>query len=220
MNAACDISFVVKICGITNEQDAQLAIEAGANALGFNFYAGSPRYVTAARAREIIQAVKNPFLKVGVFVNATQAQLTKAAQEVPLDVVQLHGNDCPAQLSSSYRVWRSVIAEDATWSKYASAEAENGETWNVEAYVLDTPTPHFGGSGKSFDWSLAAAFGRRKIIAGGLDGTNVADAIRIAQPWGVDACSRLELKPGKKDGERMRDFVHAALAARPQGASQ
>lgn len=206
MNAARDISFVIKICGITNEEDAQVAIEAGANALGFNFYAGSPRYITPARAHQIAAALERPFLRVGVFVNATEAQLTTAAREVPLDVLQLHGDNCPAQLSSAYRMWRSIIAGDVTSSEYARAEA----------YVLDSPGPLFGGSGKCFDWALAATFVYRKIIAGGLDATNVADAIRTTKPWGVDACSRLESSPGKKDSRRVRDFVHAALAARPQ----
>jgi phosphoribosylanthranilate isomerase len=211
MNTLCDISFVIKICGITNEEDAQLAVEAGANALGFNFYQGSPRYVTPARAREIIQAVETPFLKVGVFVNPTEAQLANAAAQVPLDVIQLHGENCPAQLSGSYRIWRSIIADGTTDWGSACAEAKS-----AEAYVFDTPSPQFGGSGNCFDWSLAAPFAYRKIIAGGLDATNVADAIRRAQPWGVDACSRLEARPGKKNGQRVRDFIKAALAARPQ----
>jgi phosphoribosylanthranilate isomerase len=216
MNATRDISFVIKICGVTNEEDAQLAIEAGANALGFNFYRGSPRYITPARAREIVQVVQTPFWKVGVFVNATETELAKAAAQVPLDVVQLHGDNCPADFSGSYRIWRSIGANDATNWKNACAKAESAETRSVEAYVLDTPSSHFGGSGKCFDWSLAAAFAYRKIIAGGLDATNVADAIRTAQPWGVDACSLLETNPGKKDGQRVRDFVHAALATRPK----
>jgi phosphoribosylanthranilate isomerase len=211
MNAPRDISFVIKICGVTNEEDAQLAVEAGANALGFNFYRRSPRYVTPARAREIVQAVQTPFWKVGVFVNATETELAKAAAQVPLDIVQLHGGNCPAHALAPYRIWRSIGANDATNWENASAEARG-----VEAYVLDTPSSHFGGSGKCFDWSLAAAFAYRKIIAGGLDATNVANAIRTAQPWGVDACSRLETSPGKKDGQRVRDFVHAALATRPK----
>lgn len=206
MNAADDISFVIKICGITNAEDARLAIEAGANALGFNFYRGSPRYVTPARAREIVQAVQTPFLKVGVFVNATEAQLVTVAGQVPLDVVQLHGDNCPAQLAISHRIWRSIVPEESASSQYEDAEA----------YILDAPTPHFGGSGECFDWSIAAAFAYRKIIAGGLDATNVADAIQTARPWGVDACSRLESSPGKKDSQRVRDFVNAALAARPE----
>ncbi|MGI8961971.1 MAG: phosphoribosylanthranilate isomerase [Bryobacteraceae bacterium] len=212
MNAAHDISFVIKICGITNEEDAKLAIEAGANALGFNFYSGSPRYIKPARAREIVQAVQTPFLKVGVFVSATEEQLANAAAQVPLDVLQLHGDNCSTRFPRSYRVWKSIVAEDAA----ADTKAGTAMAGIVEAYVLDAPSPHFGGSGKSFDWSLAASFAYRKIIAGGLDSTNVADAIRTAQPWGVDACSRLEASPGKKDGQRIRDFVNAVIAARPQ----
>jgi phosphoribosylanthranilate isomerase len=216
MNTVREIPFVVKVCGITNEEDAQLAVEAGANALGFNFYRGSPRYITPARAREIIQTVQAPFLKVGVFVNPTEAQLAKAAAQIPLDVIQLHGDNCPAEFSGSYRIWRSITAGDVTSLDNACAKAGGGEARSAEAYVFDTPSPEFGGSGKCFDWSLAAAFAYRKIIAGGLDATNVADAIRTAQPWGVDACSRLEASPGKKDGQRVRDFVNAALAARPE----
>jgi phosphoribosylanthranilate isomerase len=210
MTAAPDVSFVIKICGITNEEDARVAIEAGANALGFNFYAGSPRYITPARAHEIVAAVQKPFLRVGVFVNASEAQRANAVREVPLDILQLHGENCPAQVSSSYRMWRSITID--------SADSTNRDLTSVsaEAFIFDTPNPHFGGSGKCFDWSLAAAFAYRKIIAGGLDATNVADAIRATNPWGVDACSRLESSPGKKDSRRVRDFVQAALAARPR----
>ncbi len=87
------------------------------------------------------------------------------------------------------------------------------EDATAEAYLLDTPSRDFGGSGQSFDWNLAAGRPYRVILAGGLDASNVAEAIRIAQPWGVDACSRLESSPGKKDAQRVRDFVQAALAA-------
>jgi phosphoribosylanthranilate isomerase len=82
-----------------------------------------------------------------------------------------------------------------------------------EAYLLDTPTPRFGGSGRTFDWSLAAGFGHRAIVAGGLDASNVAEAIQTAHPWGVDACSRLESSPGKKDPQRVREFIRAAQIA-------
>src|SRR5205814_1659310 len=140
----------------------------------------------------------------------------KAVREVPLDVLQLHGDNCPAQLSSSYRMWRSIIAGDVNSSEYTNAEVHPAEAYCAEAYVFDTPSPQFGGSGKCFDWSLAERFAYRKIIAGGLDATNVADAIRATKPWGVDACSRLESSPGKKDSERVRQFVYAALAARTQ----
>jgi phosphoribosylanthranilate isomerase len=209
MSSAENLAFVVKVCGITNEADAQMAVEAGANALGFNFYTESPRYITPDHARRIIRTVKGPFLRVGVFVNATEGELASAVDQSGLDIVQLHGNRCPSQLPSSYRVWRSIVVAEKTVSRLAEAEA----------YVLDTPSLRFGGSGRSFDWSLAAAFPHRKIIAGGLDGTNVGDAIRIALPWGVDACSRLESTPGRKDRNRVRDFIRQALIALPKGVS-
>jgi phosphoribosylanthranilate isomerase len=196
-------SFIVKICGITNEDDARAAIDAGANALGFNFYRRSPRCITPQRAREIAASVPGDYLKVGVFVNATEPELLQAAAEVPLDILQLHGDRCALPLATSLRIWRAIAATSALPTANAA----------IEAYLLDTPTPRHGGSGKSFDWNLAARFPHRVIIAGGLDATNIADAIRIASPWGVDACSRLESSPGKKDAQRVRDFVRAALSA-------
>jgi phosphoribosylanthranilate isomerase len=211
MSTASEIPFIVKICGITNEQDAAMAVEAGANALGFNFYPGSPRYITLDRACEIVRATDKPFLRVGVFVNPSEAQLAEAAQQVALDVVQLHGNTCPVWFSNVCRVWKSIVVTGAALSEYTG-----NETGSVDAYVLDTPTPEFGGSGRSFNWSLAAQFAYRKIIAGGLDPTNVAEAIQITSPWGVDACSRLESGPGRKNAHRVREFVRAALVARSQ----
>lgn len=186
--------FIIKICGITNEEDARVAVEAGANALGFNFYPGSPRYIPPEQAREIIETVSGASLKVGVFVNSTD----EIAAEVPLDVLQLHGS-CAGY--PSRRTWRAIRPGDCPQDSGA------------EAYLMDTGGEQFGGSGKTFDWNVAAGMPFRVIIAGGLDHTNVGEAIRIAQPWGVDACSRLESSPGKKDPRRVRDFVKAALAA-------
>lgn len=195
--------FIVKICGITNEEDARVAIHAGANALGFNFYRKSPRYLTPAGAREIVTALEGDYLKVGVFVNATEQELLETAAEVPLDVLQLHGHRCEIPLSSSCRIWRAIAATDPS-------PAQND---SIEAWLLDSDSPQYGGSGKSFDWTLAARFPHRVVIAGGLDASNVADAIRIASPSGVDACSRLEASPGKKDPLRVREFIHAAFTA-------
>lgn len=192
--------FIVKICGITNEVDAGIAVENGANALGFNFWQRSPRYIPPKRAGEIAEAVPGEYLKVGVFVNASLAELREIAAQVRLDVVQLHGK---CALSSSHRVWRAMAVTDP-------APAPSPE---VEAWLLDAPTPQYGGSGKTFDWSLAAGFPHRAIVAGGLEESNVAEAVRIASPWGVDACSRLESTPGKKNPQRVRDFLRAALAA-------
>ncbi|MBV8896995.1 MAG: phosphoribosylanthranilate isomerase [Acidobacteriaceae bacterium] len=189
-----DLPFIIKICGITNEEDARAAVEAGANALGFNFYEKSPRYVTVARAREIIDSVPGDYLKVGIFVDPAVDELNAA----PADVVQLYGE------------WRPEFAGLTVWK--ATTPKETQRFCPAEAYVMDTPSPAFGGSGEMFDWTLAR--GRnRVIIAGGLDGSNVAAAIATAKPWGVDACSRLESRPGKKDERKVAEFVSTARQA-------
>jgi phosphoribosylanthranilate isomerase len=201
--AAAELPFVVKVCGITTENDLETCIEAGAHAIGFNFYFKSPRFLSAARARQIAKSVSGPYIKVGVFVNPREEELLQTASLVPLDVLQLHGERWPKHLASSFCVWRGGSA---------GMSREELDP-NVEAWLLDTPTPKYGGSGETFDWSLAADFPRRAIVAGGLDASNVASAIEMAHPWGVDACSRLETKPGEKDPARMKLFVEAALAA-------
>jgi len=202
--------MIVKICGITNQADARAAVDAGANALGFNFWPKSPRFITPRRAREIVSVVPGDYLKVGIFVNACEPELLETAAQVPLDVLQLHGHRSALPHSSSLRIWRAVTATQAPPAAHAG----------IEAYLLDAPAPHHGGSGNTFDWSLAARFPHRFIIAGGLDATNVAAAIRAASPWGVDACSRLESSPGKKDAQQVRDFIRAALVAARQEVTQ
>jgi phosphoribosylanthranilate isomerase len=199
MKSASEIDFLVKICGITDEEDGRVALESGANALGFNFYPKSPRYLTFDRARELTDALRDDYLRVGVFVNPTEDELSEALSVVRLDVIQLHGKHCaPPPLGT--RVWRSLVLPSPV-----------SPDQTTEAFLLDSPTLQYGGSGKTFDWSLAAAFPHRAILAGGLDAANVADAIRAARPWGVDACSRLESKPGRKDVSRVRAFVQTAL---------
>lgn len=199
MKTVTEPPFVIKICGITNEEDARVAVEAGANALGFNFYKKSPRYITVECAREIIDAVPGDYLSVGVYVNP-QVEAARAILTRPPDVLQLHGDD-PGKFSGM-RVWRAISPGDDD-SSYPGAEA----------YLIDTPTRAFGGSGKVFDWTLATRKPYRVLLAGGLDGSNVAEAIATAKPWGVDACSRLELRPGKKDARKIAEFVSAAREA-------
>jgi phosphoribosylanthranilate isomerase len=196
-------SFIVKVCGITCEEDARVAVEAGANALGFNFYTKSPRYVEPERAAQITERVTGDYLKVGVFVVERAFSLPRwLSSERLLDVLQLHGHMNGFSAPPDYRIWRAITAG-------SELPPENA----FEALLLDSFTHHYGGSGKSFDWTLAKQVPHRILIAGGLDASNVAEAVRIARPWGVDACSRLESKPGKKDPTRVREFVRAALAA-------
>jgi phosphoribosylanthranilate isomerase len=199
MRSGSPIDFLVKICGITEEEDGRVALDAGANALGFNFYGPSPRHLTFDRARQLTESLDGEYLRVGVFVNPTESDLNEAISAMRLDVIQLHGRHCAAP-PPGVRVWRSLVLP---------AAVPDEET--AEAFLLDSPSPQFGGSGHTFDWSLAAAFPHRAILAGGLEPSNIAEAIRAARPWGVDACSRLESKPGRKDASRVRDFVEAAL---------
>ncbi|HEY7304824.1 MAG TPA: phosphoribosylanthranilate isomerase [Bryobacteraceae bacterium] len=191
-------SFIVKVCGITCEEDARVAVEAGANALGFNFYPKSPRYVTPEHAAQIIERVPGEYLRVGVFVGRTGI----LAHKTKLDVLQLYGEIDSIDVPREYRIWRALAA--------SAAVRPDGE---FEALLLDSFTPQHGGSGRPFDWTLAKDLPHRIIIAGGLDAANVAQAVETARPWGVDACSKLESAPGKKDPKRVGDFVRAALAA-------
>ncbi|HZS56816.1 MAG TPA: phosphoribosylanthranilate isomerase [Bryobacteraceae bacterium] len=194
MSRASDLPFIIKVCGITNEEDAHTAIEAGANALGFNFYEKSPRYVTVSHARKIIEAVPGDYLKVGIFVNPALEEITAAS----LDIVQLYGE------------WQAEFEGLTVWKAITPNETER--FCGAEAYLMDAPSSAFGGSGKMFNWMLAR--GRHGvIIAGGLDASNVAEAIATAKPWGVDACSRLESRPGKKEARKVQDFVSAAREA-------
>ncbi len=194
------MTFIIKICGITNENDALTAVEAGANALGFNFYSKSPRFISLETARRIAFRLPDGVLKVGVFVEPSEEELKLAIDHVPLDVVQLHGKHVP---SVAHRTWRALPA----------AQASPGESLVAEAILLDAQTSQHGGSGQTFDWKLATRFWQPVILAGGLDSTNVAEAIEIARPSGVDACSRLESIPGTKDPTRVRSFVRAAKLA-------
>lgn len=194
-----DLPFVIKVCGITCVEDARAALDAGANALGFNFYGKSPRFISAEAAAQITRTIEGIYLRVGVFVNASAREMRSIAEIVPLDVFQLHG-ECEVP---SGRVWRSIAGE------CAGVQRED----NAEAYLLDADTPQYGGSGRTFNWASALGFPHRAIVAGGLDGSNVAEAIAALRPWGVDACSRLESVPGKKDASRVREFVKAAQAA-------
>jgi phosphoribosylanthranilate isomerase len=182
--------MMIKVCGITRREDAMAAADAEASALGFIFYRESPRYVTPERAAELGAAL--PMWKVGVFVDETAASIKAVMRAANLDVAQIYGGQAP----SDARVWRAFRM---------TSELGTPSPEGAEAILLDGPT-----SGASFDWKLARTAVDRIIVAGGLDASNVAEAIRIARPWGVDASSRLETAPGVKDHEKIRAFVKAA----------
>jgi phosphoribosylanthranilate isomerase len=188
---------MVKVCGITNREDALAAVEAGATALGFNFYPGSPRFITPEAAAEIDGGVT----RVGVFVDEPRARVAEIARTARLDVVQLHGQETPADYPERIAVWKAVRVRDGfDWSEWERCPAD--------ALLLDGPA-----SGEIFDWRLASRTARRVILAGGLSAANVRDAIALARPWGVDACSRIECAPGRKDHVKMREFIQAARSA-------
>ncbi|MGH9721120.1 MAG: phosphoribosylanthranilate isomerase [Bryobacteraceae bacterium] len=194
--------MMVKVCGITNRDDALAAVDAGVSALGFNFYAKSPRYISREIAAAIANGLPAHVWRVGVFVNEPPEQIAITAQRAALDVAQLHGDENPAAYPAGIRVWKAMRVSSATVDFDVPAEA----------VLLDGPAGEvYGGAGKTFDWSLAAIGGRRIIVSGGLDASNVTSAIRLAKPWGVDACSRIESSPGRKDHQKMRDFIRAAL---------
>jgi phosphoribosylanthranilate isomerase len=197
--------MILKICGITSQDDAAAAIDAGANAIGFNFYPKSPRYISPERAAAISTGAD--VRRVGVFVNESRELLEEMARTARLRVVQLHGDEMPADYPAGLDVWKALrVHSGFDLGLYDHSPAE--------ALVLDGPAGElYGGAGLSFDWRLVGVATRRIILAGGLDASNVAQAIALARPWGVDACSRLESAPGKKDHKKMTEFLQAAKAA-------
>jgi phosphoribosylanthranilate isomerase len=198
--------MMVKVCGITNQADADAA--AGAGALGFNFYRPSPRYVDPESAAAIVTPAG--VLRVGVFVNEPRA--VEIARQARLDVIQLHGDEQAAP--AGFPVWKAFrVTSDFSMDRL---------TFPAEAFLLDAPGELYGGSGHTFDWTRAkgaADWSRAKgadrtiLLAGGLGPDNVQQAIATARPWGVDACSRLELRPGIKDHAKVARFIELALTA-------
>lgn len=188
----------VKICGITNLDDALASIEAGAQALGFIFHAPSPRSITPEQLAPWIAQIPSDIWKVGVFVNEAPARVEALVEALGLDVVQLHGDEPPAQMPRALRIWKAARVTPGF-------DAAQLGGYGVEGFLLDGP-----GQGSPFDWSLAKAPGK-VILAGGLDAANVRQAIAAVKPWGVDASSRLESGPGRKDHRKVADFIEAAL---------
>ena len=198
----------IKICGITNLEDALLAADLGADALGFVFYAKSPRYVTPEAAREIIAQLPPFVAAVGVFVDEEAARVRDLAAKVRLDWVQLHGQESPEYCRHLGRkVIKGVRIQDE--SSIQELEPFQGA---VQALLLDTyKQGQVGGTGEIFDWHLAREARKygRIILAGGLTPDNVAQAIRVAQPQAVDTASGTEAAPGKKDPAKLRAFFKA-----------
>lgn len=195
----------IKICGITNEADAAAAVRAGADALGFIFYTGSPRYVEPGRVAEIVAGLPPFVVPVGVFVNAAVDEVDEICETTGIQVAQLHGDESPGFCSKLDRpVIKALRVRDESWKSDAAAYA-------VGAVLLDTfAEDRYGGTGQIFDWRLVEGSPHRVILSGGLNPRNVADAVRRVGPYAVDTGSGVEREPGRKDHGKIRAFVEAA----------
>src|SRR5919202_1507070 len=200
----------VKVCGITNLEDARVAADAGADAIGLVFAEKSPRKVSVERAREIAAALPQDIMKVGVFVDEEPQEVLRISRQVGLDYAQLHGDEPPEVVAAIRGAGLPVMKAVRVRNVRALAAVERYEAdlllldaWSAEAR---------GGTGERFDWELAKSLiGRDNIVvSGGLGPENVREAIEYFEPYGVDASSSLEERPGKKNGERVRRFVRAA----------
>mgnify|MGYP006303909495 CR=1 FL=1 len=199
----------VKICGITTATDAVMAATAGADAVGFNFWPGSKRYIEPARAMAMRHALPPFTAAVGLFVDSDLGHVKQVAKECHLDYVQLHGHEGYRFVDELARVVPVIKAIRVQ----SEEDLNNLERYRAEAYLLDTYVPGKpGGTGETFDWELALPareFGP-VILAGGLTPENVAEAVERVRPYGVDAASGVEAAPGRKDRELMEAFVRLA----------
>lgn len=210
------MSLKVKICGITSLADALVAIDAGADALGFVFWEKSPRYIDPADAAHITSELA-PFVKtVGVFVNEAPDIIRDTIEAAGIDCVQLHGDETPEDAEEVARVTGAPVIKAIRVGGPGSLKAL--ESYKVSALLLDTyrkGTP--GGTGETFDWTLAieAKAAGRIILSGGLTPHNVAKAVATVRPYAVDVSSGVESAPGKKDADKVRMFIEEARKAVP-----
>lgn len=198
----------IKVCGITNLADALAAVGHGADALGFNFYEKSPRYIQPDSAREIIQELPPDIETVGVFVNNSVAEVAAVYEASGLSFVQLHGSETPDLVTDL----KNIIGAKVIKAFRASDgfQAETALEYSCDGFLLDADCEAFGGSGKTFDWSIATAFkdfAPMFYLAGGLTAENVGEAIRMVRPYGVDVCSSVESGKGKKDIVKLERFI-------------
>ena len=197
----------IKICGITNLADAQAAVEAGADALGFIFYEKSPRFVPLKTAAEISKQLPPFVMRVGVFVNAPEDFVLRAIAECNLTMLQFHGDE-PPEFCTQFGLMsmKAFRIRDAETLKLIP-------NYQTDAYLLDAfSSTTLGGTGEKFDWELAVEaqkFGKPIFLAGGLTPENVTEAVKKVQPFGVDVSSGVELSPGKKDHAKVKAFIAA-----------
>ena len=191
----------VKICGITNYEDAAAAVNMGADLLGFNFYPKSPRFVPPEKAREIISRLPGFIDIVGVFVNAPLEQIRETMDLCQLNWVQLHGDEnpqfCSLFLSLNVKTMKALRVKDRN-------DIQQAENYFTDAILLDAFNPEkYGGTGLTFDWNIVGHIGKRIFLAGGINPDNAPEAINLGV-YGIDVCSGIEAEPGKKDHKKMK----------------
>jgi phosphoribosylanthranilate isomerase len=191
----------VKICGITNYDDAAAASDMGADLLGFNFYARSPRFVTPEIAAEIINKLPGFVDVAGVFVNASFERIKETLDTCQLNWIQLHGDEtpdfCQSFLSFNVRTMKALRVKD-------QSDIKKAESYFTDAILLDAFDPEkYGGTGLTFDWNIVGHIGKRIFLAGGINPDNAAAALELGV-YGIDVCSGIEAVPGKKDHKKMK----------------
>jgi phosphoribosylanthranilate isomerase len=200
----------IKICGVTNVSDAEQIVELGVDAIGLNFVHGSKRRVTREQAGQVVQAVRGRAELVAVVADPTDAEVKELREELGIQWLQLHGQEAAARVSRLLpHAYKAVPIEDA-------ADARRAATFPGQRLLVDTKVSGAsGGTGKVFDWQLVTQLAeeRELILAGGLTPVNVAGAVRVLKPFGVDVASGVESAPGKKDPARLRAFVEAVRNA-------
>jgi phosphoribosylanthranilate isomerase len=213
----------IKICGITTPEDAVMAADAGADAIGLNFFAKSPRYVSPLAARTIAEAVSGRVTRVGVFVNSTVAEVRGIASAVGLDLVQLHGDEPPeaaAELSDYIRLMKAFrIGPEGSRPVLEYLDCFRRYSGRMQQVLFDAREPgQYGGTGKTADWNALKDYSQDElrpplVLAGGLTPDNVARAIQAVRPFGVDTASGVEQSPGHKEPALVSRFVAAAKRA-------
>lgn len=213
----------VKICGITNAEDALAAVDAGCDALGFVFYNKSPRYIRPQKAHEIIKRLPPAVIKIGVFVNAKEKYILQVARRLGLNMLQFHGQESPqfCRKFKNYKIIKTFkLGAGAGKCSVATKnrlDPQNMLQYRPFAYLFDTYSRiKAGGTGKHFDWKLVRHMGRLErpvFLSGGLSAGNVLKAIKSVRPQWVDACSSLESSPGKKDHMKIKKFIETVKKA-------
>lgn len=215
-----DNNLWVKICGLRDAESAEVAVSAGANALGFNFYAKSPRSVTAETAAEIIDSLPGHVMPIGLFVNHSPVEIEEIMETTGLSTLQLHGDESPeflAELSEDHPNWKIIWARRVKEDEISDVEDELRECESLGvklfACLLDPKIDGaYGGTGETLSWNMVARHFDQSvnpplILAGGLTPDNVADAVRSVQPWGVDVASGVEIERAVKDAELIQEFL-------------